>query len=289
MNRSVARRRGFTLIELLVVVVIIAVLAALISAAVAGAIGRAKEARITMELQNISGAMELYKAKHGSYPPNTPNELRSHIQARFPRAKQEDLNTLPNIMDAAEILWFCLRGYTSDPQRPVDFFNDNAKRDGEFEFDQGRLVRGDQWDHVSGGQRSMTPLDSQRTSPKFLYSYVPQEGKDRPYVYFDCSRGDRPNGLYGHAARAYGASTGNMARPYRMDPSNPDPQKRYRVVNEGKFQIISAGLDGEYGSDVSQPNDKTTHKIFPEGDRYTDGDKDNLTNFTERNLQNSIP
>jgi prepilin-type N-terminal cleavage/methylation domain-containing protein len=30
---------------------------------------------------------------------------------------------------------------------------------------------------------------------------------------------------------------------------------------------------------VATPNDVRTHKIFPDGDRYTEGDKDNLTNF----------
>jgi prepilin-type N-terminal cleavage/methylation domain-containing protein len=127
MNHSSTKRRGFTLIELLVVVVIIAVLAALISAAVTGAIVRAKEARITMELDNLAQAMELYKSKYGSYPPNSPVQLKQHIQEKFPRALAADLNTLPTIMDAAEVLWFCLRGYTSDPQRPVDFFNDKVE------------------------------------------------------------------------------------------------------------------------------------------------------------------
>jgi prepilin-type N-terminal cleavage/methylation domain-containing protein len=280
MNRSSAKQRGFTLIELLVVIVIIAVLAALISVAVAGAIGRAKEARIKMELDNIAGAMEQYKAKYGSYPPfhvttNTADTLKNHVRSLFPRALPGDINTIPNTLSAAEILWFCIRGYTSDPQRPVDFFNESAKRDGSFQFEQGRLVQTRRFDH---NPQTMTPLhpSNQRRSPQPVYAYVPQvdAGKEAAYVYFDCSR------RYEAQKQSFTGRSG-VARPYRTGDGI--------FANAGKFQIISAGLDGDYGGDVARPRDETTHKYFPNGDNYTEGDKDNLTNFSERNLENSKP
>ena len=52
-----------------------------------------------------------------------------------------------------------------------------------------------------------------------------------------------------------------------------------------KFQIISAGLDDDYGGDLTKENDK----VYPDGVNYTEGDKDNLVNFSEKNLENSKP
>ena len=54
---------------------------------------------------------------------------------QFPAREPRDIKTIPTNLTPAEILWFCLRGYTSDLARPVDFFNANAKRD---EFDSSR-------------------------------------------------------------------------------------------------------------------------------------------------------
>ena len=52
------------------------------------------------------------------------------------------------------------------------------------------------------------------------------------------------------------------------------------MPNPTTFQIISAGLDGEYG-DVSlvTAGDPTTYKVFPFGDNYQIGDMDNIANF----------
>ena len=53
-----------------------------------------------------------------------------------------------------------------------------------------------------------------------------------------------------------------------------------------KFQIISAGLDGDYGGEVTRGR---KNKVLPRWDNYTEGDKDNLVNFSEKNLENSKP
>src|SRR5688572_12991283 len=123
MNRSMAKSRGFTLVELMVVISIIALLAALVSVAVARSISKAKETRIELELDNLAGAIEQYKSKYGSYPPSTYALLIAHVREKFPRATPQDIATIPTNMTPAEILWFCIRGYTSDPRQPVDFFN----------------------------------------------------------------------------------------------------------------------------------------------------------------------
>jgi prepilin-type N-terminal cleavage/methylation domain-containing protein len=270
MNRSIANPRGFTLVELMVVISIIALLAALVSVAVARSISKAKEARIKLDVDNLAGAIEQYKSEYGSYPPSTYALLVAHVREKFPRALPQDIATIPTNMTPAEIVWFCIRGYTSDPLRPVDFFNPNAKRDEFIQFEQGRLVQTRTFAHNTS---TMTPLQptSQRTSPQRVFMYVPQEGKGAPYVYFDCSRN-----YAWQAQRFEGVGTG-VARPYRTANGT--------YANVKKFQIISAGLDGDYGGDVT----KDKEKVYPDGVNYTEGDKDNLVNFSERNLENSKP
>jgi prepilin-type N-terminal cleavage/methylation domain-containing protein len=274
------KRRAFTLVELMVVIVILAILAALVTRAVMGAMERAKEARIELELDQLAGAIESYKSKYGSYPPATagPTMLKAHVQSLFPRALAEDIATIPTNLTPAEILWFCVRGYTSDPQRPVDFFNLNVKRDQFMNFDTGRLVeKNPRWQWRNG----MTPTTGPRVQQAPRYSYVPittnPPDQRRPYVYFDCSRDYAPQ------LQWYGQSP-EVVRPYRTTSGNNFP-----FANAGKFQIVSAGLDDNYGADIPQPTETENHKRFPDGINYSDGDRDNLVNFSERNLENSKP
>ncbi len=66
--------RAFTLTELLVVITIIAVLASLITVGVSNALRKANQAVITLEIQQLSNAMDDLKNEFGAYPPNVfPN------------------------------------------------------------------------------------------------------------------------------------------------------------------------------------------------------------------------
>ena len=61
-------RKGFTLIELMIVVAIIGILAAVAIPNFLDATDEAKAARIQADLATIGAAVEIYRAKHGSYP-----------------------------------------------------------------------------------------------------------------------------------------------------------------------------------------------------------------------------
>lgn len=152
-------RSAFTLVELLVVITIIGILAALITAAGAGALKRAQQARIKVEIDQLAMAIQTYKDGAGSYPPNcqtddttinTGNEpateplseqqvltdVKRHLKQAFPRHREpEDLlrviaglpavdtsnfnRLLAGGMSAGEAVVFWLGGFSSDPKYPI--------------------------------------------------------------------------------------------------------------------------------------------------------------------------
>ncbi len=63
------RRAGFTMTEMLLVIALIGIVASLISVAAIQALNRGKEARITLEIDQLAAAAESFKSKFGSYPP----------------------------------------------------------------------------------------------------------------------------------------------------------------------------------------------------------------------------
>jgi prepilin-type N-terminal cleavage/methylation domain-containing protein len=289
--------RGFTLIELMVVILIIAILATLATVAGSAAIRSAKQTAIKLELDNMAGQLDQYKADYGSYPPLSTARLKTHLQQKFPRALARDLNTLPDNLRPEEILWVCLRGWTNDPQRPVDFFNPAARRTKTFGFEEGRLRQMRTWSH---NQQTMTPRANSWPSEVAVYSYVPKVGKaadqTAPYVYYDCSRNYEPIELI----RDFSGEGHGKVFPYFKAQSNGGTITDLSRVNFPKYQIIAAGLDDHFGL---INGDETTPpkigplpqvgdvKIYPEGINYDleGADNDNLVNFSGSNLEDAKP
>lgn len=67
-NRSFWEERGFTLIELLVVMVIIGLLAALVAPRMFGRVGKAKQQAAQAQIENLGGALKLFRLDIGRYP-----------------------------------------------------------------------------------------------------------------------------------------------------------------------------------------------------------------------------
>ncbi|MEM1331621.1 MAG: type II secretion system protein [Planctomycetota bacterium] len=68
--RTRPRNRAFTLVEILIVVVILGILAAIITPAMANASDSGKQATFVQSVRVFADAIELYRAKTGSFPPD---------------------------------------------------------------------------------------------------------------------------------------------------------------------------------------------------------------------------
>jgi len=139
---------AFTLTELLVVITIIAILASLITGAAINALNKAKQTRITLEIQQLSGAIEEFKNEYNAYPPNgmnvtgstglAVNDFVRMFKKSFPRGQEpigliralagDTTSGMPGNptplpggggMTSAESLYFWLGGFSSDPQFPI--------------------------------------------------------------------------------------------------------------------------------------------------------------------------
>ena len=64
------RRRGFTLLELLVVIAILSLIAAFVGPRVFKALSGAEADSARIQIENLSGVIDLYRLEVGSYPPN---------------------------------------------------------------------------------------------------------------------------------------------------------------------------------------------------------------------------
>ena len=282
MNRQTRpTSRGFTLVELLVVIAIIGVLAAIITPAVFRSMVRAREARIFMEINQLHMAVESYRQKHGDYPPDfTDGDIVSrHLRKAFPRHVETDTGALSELLSlnltAAEALVFFLAQVGNDPRRPLsgrahtDRDPDSPPSGWEGSLDDWQ----NQLAHLESFREQFFDFEESRLRPTRrirlgdrllnLYAYVPQDAQGAPYIYFE-------NRTYASARYDAVHPVSETVRPYQSSQTTiPD------FANSTTFQIISAGLDGEFGDTGAE------YKIFPAGTNYTREDLDNITNFSD--------
>lgn len=226
---------------------------------------KSPESRIAAEITSLDGAYKAYNERYGSYPPSDLTRLgdpsssqymalRAHLAKAFPQCDPAvEIAAIQRlgVRTPAQALCFWLSGFSTNLECPIsDLVRDpTTKGTPWFPFDQARL-------RYPAGEHS-PPV------------YVPAAGGDAPYVYFSAVNYELQPPF--DAASQQGIV--GCATPYRSDNGG--------FVNPRSFQIISAGLDLDYGGGVGS---------FPSGLRYESGDQDNLTNFScGTNLGNNIP
>jgi general secretion pathway protein G len=73
------KNKGFTLIELMVVIVILGILAGLVLPRFMGRTEEAKKTKARLQIENLEGALKLYKLDTGTYP-TTEQGLEALVQ-----------------------------------------------------------------------------------------------------------------------------------------------------------------------------------------------------------------
>jgi len=202
---------------------------------------------------------------------------------------------LPNGMNAAEAMVFWLGGFSSDPQFPIsgpggpsfaenpndsdtiltgsdDILEEHSRR---FEFDLGRLIPRDSngafhdTDNDGAGRFITYNIDLNNDGDTAdlgefrrinLWQYAPN-GSEQPLVYIDVSR-HKPEEYDMHALGPMGPGMPMVHAIEKVREGFSGPTLGHNdlvFVNQGKFQILHAGLDDAWG-------DFTQLSLFMQGD-----------------------
>lgn len=302
-----SRSAAFTLVELLVVIVIIAILAGLLIPAIGMARTAALRFQIATEIKDLEAGFEAYKLKYTDYPPDFSDRdlVRRHIYTawpnidaaeftrvervfwRYPTAPAGSANYHRALVNPAEALAFWLGGFSTNPQRPF------TGAGGPFLVNASGGIIGANPDRAVGASN----LDEARLNwndgdRDYFAVYAPPR-KTSPYVYFDCrTYGGLGAGTSPATNGFYTLSNKGSAKPYFSTRPSTTPPYPFEWVNKDTFQIISAGLDEHYGSELFLA-DHLSYPVYPTGANYMtpgDGDDDNMCNFSEGSrLQDKKP
>jgi prepilin-type N-terminal cleavage/methylation domain-containing protein len=293
MSRTFSRRSAFTLVEMLVVLAIIGILAALLLPAVMSAIVRARTAAVAIEVNQLASAIESYKQDKGDYPPNfrDPAVIRRHVNKCYPKADPTyvqsfvtlacDETNNKTMIDEGESLVFWLAMTDNDPRYPFLSYLGQAGRTPNpkkyYPFDETRLQG------IDGSNNDFVP------------SYIAKNCQDTFYLYIDSRSYDRASAEADDLAKfttsgdaadryAFAEDTSKGVQPYWSDspaisvPSGATKTRDlYKPINPTTFQLICAGLDGEFGF---QPGADSDVRQFPSGTNFNTDDRDNITNFS---------
>jgi hypothetical protein len=175
----------------------------------------------------------------------------------------------------------------------------NAKR--YYDFDETRLVLTSAAATATANAPASNELKSfvAKFCQETCYIYIDSRSYDRPVnEFWDVGRfladGVPPGAPYGSDTFAFSRATNGLVRPYWTASKNPNApgttasiyRNFYKPVNSTTFQLICAGQDGDFGY---EPSDIEV-KVYNTGENYTEGDKDNIANFSGgKTLADAIP
>ena len=155
------RQKGFTLIELLVVVAIISLLSSIVLVALNDARAKARDQALVQQVKQIQNALELYRAKFGEYPDNSPNSIASNYYTS-------------HIKNTG--VWVGSTGSPNQypPNRLIDRLKDNGFlseiKSQKYDFLYYSYFNGDD----SSTSARMKCEDGTSTIPKYLIGFIPE-------------------------------------------------------------------------------------------------------------------
>ena len=231
-----------------------------------------------------------------------PRELIQALAGGGPGGNK-GLSPLTGGLRAGEAVYFWLGGFSDDPQYPISgkggpSFETGTtvgevieNRNRRYEFDLTRLVpraSDGLFDEVNG--RYLTYEDPRNGKQRRinLWQYVPS-GFEQPFVYFDVSR-HKPADY--EMPASVGGSIYALTGPRQGRSGISNALTDIIYSNQGKFQILHAGLDDSWGDNAKSVslaqyiNDADFYLPFPAGP-FTGEIADNLTNFTSGELQSA--
>lgn len=328
-QRSVAKpsRLGFTLIELIVVILVISILLAIVMPSIGNVFNSGREAQVVADIKNIEAAIAAFKLKYGIDPPSSfvisddpavyttaTNKIginsRALMRQLWPNYEMTNAAstpgallaangvtglTFPLYLNGAECLAFFLggpgvlgdtlapNGFSANPINP---FLAGGSRVGPFlELNEARLS------------------DVDNDKAREILDTLPNQ--TRPYQYFSSYEGK------GYQLFGYDNTAGNSDDEVIVLSGNPTMQAVYlkndtewanaanrpsvggvvgNYWNGKTYQIISPGLDGEYGVGGSySAQDGIATKSDP-ADTFRSRDvrskeADNITNFSSGSMK----
>ena len=287
------RRGAFTLVELMVVIVIIIILMGLLTPVLINVMAKAREARISAEIAAMDVRFKAYKERFGSYPPSdfgstTGQQLIAlHLAHAFRAAMCRPKWRRSTPPAAAE-----------QSPRPKRWCSGSA---------DSRPIRSIR---SAGTTRSRASTATRRRARRYRSA---RSSRSTPRGFGQRHRGAarQQPGAGVHAGRRLGLALRLFRRPglrhaigvYRLvgQPRRhgrvPPLLQRHRLqhqraaflyVNPNSYQIISAGLDGDFG-EPTQTTPANQSPYFPSGNGLSQPDLDNLTNFSSGNLKDATP
>lgn len=285
---------GFTLVEMLVVIVIIAILIALLIPVIGVARASVQKKAVVVEVTNLGRSLDAFRTQFQTdYPLDFTGDPKLHQQqinsfvsrlfryrnpqTDVPRTAMGPDPTLFANLDPSEALYFWLRGFSDDPANPLfgplDVIPEEVQRSPLFEFDKDQLLDTDQ--------------------DGFL-EYYPKYGNQRPYIYYGHFSYIETFAMPTLLCRVGTDSRAALPapRPYLSSVTQaiPNPLMKSAYAEPERFQIISAGLDNDYGTTLlnQKPEDFLPY-VFPKGPYPEKAHKDNITNFAEGALEDRLP
>lgn len=281
MTTRPSTRSGFTLVELLIVMTVIGILVGMLAVAIIPAFRTANEFTIKQEISQLERSVESFKTKYGFYPPSFatitgPADLLPYLNRIAPNHSEGNANAGSKLQTWWTAVGSQIRESAMDENpknggADIVFWLSGIAKNKQFPL-TGHASASGGWVGFNGGpvqdamgtdiqverevfydfksEQLLQPGSSTGANTGSIRQYVQPKGKgETPFLYLD-------NGSY--------ASTDTA--PYTQNDE---------AFNPSTFQIISAGMDGEFGG-------------FGEISAAGASGTDNLTNFAEGRLERII-